>query len=77
MVCENGAVICCPGLFAGEVIIMCEVSRRSLTIAMNASNPDIEYIVSIFVKLVQKSFTQCIIIKYLHVYIFNITSLNI
>jgi len=69
MVCENGAIICCPGLFAGEVIIMCEISHRSLIIAMNASNPDIEYIVFIFLELVQKSFTQCIINIYIYIYI--------
>ena len=59
-VCSNGAVICCPGLFSGEMIVMNSVSHKSITITMNALAPDIEYAVSVFYDLVQRNFSQCI-----------------
>ena len=58
--CENGSVICCPGLFSGELIVMNSISHREITIAMNASYPDTEYAVSVFYELVKVSFSQCI-----------------
>eukprot|EP00026_Physarum_polycephalum_P001439 Phypoly_transcript_01440.p1 GENE.Phypoly_transcript_01440~~Phypoly_transcript_01440.p1 ORF type:complete len:1130 (-),score=207.03 Phypoly_transcript_01440:9-3374(-) len=58
MVCENGAIIRCPGLFAGEMIVMTEFSHKTLIIAMNASDPDTDYAVAVFNELVQNSFAQ-------------------
>ena len=60
MVCENGAVIYCPGLFAGEMIVVIEPTGKSIVVVMNASDPDIGYCTSTFNNLVQQSFTQCI-----------------
>lgn len=57
---ENGAIIRCPGLFAGEILVMVEQSRTSIVIAMLASDPDIEYAVSVFRDLIQDNFPQCI-----------------
>ena len=71
--CQNGAIIHCPGLFFGELIIMSELSGKSLTIAMNATNPNTGYVVSAFNELVQKTFSQCIFIANFHTLIFNLT----
>ena len=66
--CENGAssVICCPGLFSGELIVTNSNSHRIITIAMNASFPDTEFAVSVFYELVRASFSQCILILILN-----------
>jgi hypothetical protein len=60
LLCENGAVIHCPGLFEGELLVLLAHSRKSIIIAMNASDPDTEYAVSAFHNLIQKDFSQCI-----------------
>ena len=59
-VCENGAVICCPGLFSGELIVTNSNSHKIITIAMNTSFPDTEFAVSVFYELVKFNFSQCI-----------------
>jgi hypothetical protein len=60
-VCENGTVIQCPGLFARELIVMIEHSRKSILTVMNASDPNTEYATSVFNELVQTSFSNCIL----------------
>eukprot|EP00026_Physarum_polycephalum_P000718 Phypoly_transcript_00719.p1 GENE.Phypoly_transcript_00719~~Phypoly_transcript_00719.p1 ORF type:complete len:498 (-),score=49.29 Phypoly_transcript_00719:858-2351(-) len=62
-VCANGAVIKCPGLFDGELIVTIEPSDKSLIIAMNASDPDTEHIVQIFSELIQQKFSQYTVYK--------------
>lgn len=62
MVCQNGAVISCPGLFEGELIVMLEPSSKSILFVMNASDPDVEYCSSSFNVLTAKDFTQCILL---------------
>jgi hypothetical protein len=59
--CKNGAVIHCPGLFAGELIVMIEHSCKSIIIIMNASDPSTEYATAVFHELVQKNFSHCIL----------------
>lgn len=59
MVCANGAIIRCPGLFDGEMIVMVESSSRAIVVAMNATDPNTWHAVSVFNKLVQKNFAQC------------------
>jgi hypothetical protein len=61
-VCENGAIVHCPGLFEGELIVMTELSRRSIIIAMNAAYPETEYAVSVLTEFIQKEFSQCILL---------------
>lgn len=58
---ENGAIIRCPGLFAGEIIVMVEDSRKSIVIAMLASSPDTEYVISVIQELIQGHFPQYIL----------------
>ena len=60
MVYENGAVVYCPGLFSGELVMMIESSRRSILMVMNATDPDMAYVILVFNELVRNSFTQCI-----------------
>jgi hypothetical protein len=57
---ENGAIVHCPGLFEGELVVMTELSRKSIVIAMNAAHPETEYIETVFTELIQKDFSQCI-----------------
>jgi len=57
---QNGAVIRCPGLFQGEMIVMIESSKKSIMFVMMAPDPDLEYAVSVFHHLVQSNFTQYI-----------------
>lgn len=59
-VCENGAIIQCPGLFEGEMIVMVEYSLKSIVVAMNATDPDTEYAMSVLRLLINDKFPQCI-----------------
>lgn len=58
LVCENGAIIRCPGLFEGELIVMVEHTRRSIVVAMNATYPDLDDTTSAFRRLIQDKFPQ-------------------
>jgi hypothetical protein len=57
---QNGAVIKCPGLFHGEIIVEFENSKKSIIFAMIAPNPDLEYVTTVFNTLIGRSFKQCI-----------------
>ena len=70
--CENGAVIYCPGLFDGELLITTDTARSSLIMAMNARDPAIEYITEVFTDLVQTHFTHCIMKKKRGVALFSL-----
>lgn len=59
---ENGAIIQCPGLFFGEMLIMLDTYQQSIIVAMSASDFGTEYAISVFNSLVQKEFHQCIMI---------------
>lgn len=53
-------MICCSGLFHGEVIVAIDRDAHSIVFAMLASDPDLERIVEIFHDLNQREFVQCI-----------------
>lgn len=63
-VCANGAIVRCPGLFNGEMIVMVEHSHQSIIIAMNVAQIDIEDAVSTFRRLIAH-YPQCIFTFYL------------
>jgi hypothetical protein len=58
---QNGAVIKCPGLFEGEIIVEFENAKKSIIFAMIAPNPDLEYVTTVFKALISRSFPQCIL----------------
>jgi hypothetical protein len=58
--CQNGMLIRCPGLFAGELIVQMEPDNKSIVFAMLASNPDYELVTSIFFEMIRKSYPQYI-----------------
>jgi hypothetical protein len=58
---QNGAVIKCPGLFQGEIIVKFENVRKLIIFAMIAPNPDLEYVTTVFKALISCSFQQCIL----------------
>lgn len=66
---QNGAVVKCPGLFAGEVIANLDASHRVITFTMMATNPDLNCFSSVFSELVSLSFIQCILFIFLLLYL--------
>lgn len=59
---SNGAVLQCPGLFHGELIIAMEAGSQSIIFAIQASNPDLRVISKVFNKLVSSRFRQCMVV---------------
>lgn len=60
---SNGAVIKCPGLLHGEVMIMLEPRAKSIVALMMATNPNLEYITAVFTSL-SETFYQRIQLHY-------------
>jgi hypothetical protein len=60
----NGIIFKCPGLFQGEAIIILEKDAKSIIIAIMALYPDLEYFTSVFEKLTETSFQQCVLVYY-------------
>lgn len=56
---SNGAVIKCPSLLHGEIMISLEARAASIVVLMMATNPNLEYITSVFDSLAE-GFPQCI-----------------
>ncbi len=59
-VAQNGVKLICPGMFAGEVIIMMNKNHKSIVVAMKSTNPDLDLFESLFQNLVTNHFAQCI-----------------
>lgn len=57
---QNGAVLRCPGLFHGELVVAIDEEHSSIIYAMQGSNLDRDYVSSIFTKVVKRRFKQCI-----------------
>lgn len=56
----NGIVVCCPGLFDGQVIMLLEDGSKSIVFVMMASKPDSDLFITILTHLCKTSFPQCI-----------------
>lgn len=59
---SNRIIFRCPGLFNGEVIVMVDASNKIITMVLMATKPNVEWFISIFQKLCQMSFNQCILL---------------
>jgi hypothetical protein len=59
-VCQQGMALRSQGLFDGQVMMRIIPGNKCIVFAMIASNPDLDYIVSMFLELIQQSYHQCI-----------------
>lgn len=56
---SNGVVFQCPGLFAGELIIVMEGGFQSMFVAIQSPNPDLELIAKVIYDLIGEKYSQC------------------
>lgn len=56
----NGIIVRCPGFFEGEAIVAVNSSHKVITVALMATNPELQLFTSAFYNLCDRSFSQCI-----------------
>ncbi len=53
-------ILMCPGLFAGELIVLLDSDHKTIKCIMKSTNPDLFICKSTFNELVTQYFAQCI-----------------
>ncbi len=62
---QNGMILTCPGMFAGELIVtMDKGDHSSVFVAIKSTNTELDFFKKIFRSLVNKNFPQCIFQTY-------------
>lgn len=56
---SNAAIITCPALFCGQILIMLDSTAKAVVVLMMATSPDLQFVIAVFQQLTL-FFPQCI-----------------